>query len=437
MDFMRDVLKHEQTDESRKELVASWKVNACVTLASVGEPQALWLQLRHRPDPRPCASLIRRMGASGINPSVLIERLTMQISIRWNARLFCWALPKRPSRRFQPHARKVVADYAVRLYDEDPHAAVCSAAELLLRRWGMAPKPYADGDAKTAARTGHRDSPGRLIGPNGHVFAVLFAPLEFRMGSPEYETGRSADETLHFRRINRTLAVATKELTNEQFRKFSPASYPGLRDDHESGYPATDLSWYDAVGYCNWLSKEAGIDADQWCYPATIAPGMRISAAAVDRHGFRLPTEAEWEYFCRAGTETSRPLGVSEDSLSGFGWTWLNSGDRTHPTGLLLPNEFGLFDVLGNVWEWCHNGPLTDTYERTPYPAATREHPASDSLADESITSLYSWRSLRGGAFDYTPTTARSAHRDVFRVEKRGVYLGTRVVRTLPTARHP
>jgi eukaryotic-like serine/threonine-protein kinase len=437
LDFMRGVLKHEQADESRQELVASWKVNACVALASVGEPQALWLQLQHRPDPRVRASLIRRMGASGINPSILIERLTTPDLDPAERQGLLLGFADTSVTALPAHARKVVADYALRLYEEDPHAAVCSAAELLLRRWGAPPKPYADGDAKTAARTGHRDSPGLLIGPNGHVFAVLFAPLEFRMGSPEYERGRSADETLHFRRINRTLAVATKELTIEQFRKFSPTFYPGLRDDQEPGHPANDLSWYDAVGYCNWLSKEAGIDADQWCYPATIAPGMRISAAAVDRHGFRLPTEAEWEYFCRAGTETTRPLGVSEDSLSGFGWTWLNSGDRTHPTGLLLPNEFGLFDVLGNVWELCHNGPLTDTYVRPPYPAATREHPASDSLADETIKSAYTWRSLRGGAFDYTPTTARSAHRDVFPVEKRGIYLGMRVVRTLPTTGHP
>ncbi len=122
--------------------------------------------------------------------------------------------------------------------------------------------------------------------------------------------------------------------------------------------------------------------------------------------------------------------------LSGFAWTWLNSGDRTHPTGRLLPNEFGLFDILGNVWEWCHDGPLTDTFERTPYPAATLDHPAADSLGGEVIKNR-AWGSLRGGAFDYTPTTARSAHRDLSRVESRAVYIGMRVVRTLPPASQP
>ena len=434
---MRAVLKEEHDDESRKELIAIWKVNACVALASVGEPQALWPHLCHRPDPRVRALLIRRIGASGLNPSVLAERLHEPDLDPVERQALLLGFAETAVTTCPAHTRNVVADCAQRLYKEDPHAAVCSAAELLLRRWGRPAIPAPDGNDRTAVRTGRRDSPGQQIGPNGHVFAVFSAPLEFRMGSTEYERGRSTDETLHFRRINRTLAVATKELTIEQFRKFAPASSSGFHDDRERGYPATDLSWYDAVSYCNWLSKEAKIDPDQWCYPVTILPGMRISAAAVDRCGYRLPTEAEWEYLCRAGTQTSRPLGVSEDSLTGFAWTWLNSGDATHPTGTVLPNEFGLFDMLGNVWEWCHDGPLTDTYERRPYPAATRDHPASDSLVDETITNLHTWRALRGGAFDYTPTTARSAHRDVMRVEKRDVYLGMRVVRTLPTASQP
>ena len=76
------------------------------------------------------------------------------------------------------------------------------------------------------------------------------------------------------------------------------------------------------------------------------------------RTGFRMPTEAEWEYFCRAGTQTARPFGESTDLLSRYAWTWLNSGNQIHPVGQLLPNEFGLFDVLGNAWEWCQDGPI-------------------------------------------------------------------------------
>ena len=84
---------------------------------------------------------------------------------------------------------------------------------------------------------------------------------------------------------------------------------------------------------------------------------MIISADAVEKEGFRLPTEAEWEYFCRAGTETAWSFGESQALLSRYAWTWLNSDNRVHPVGLLLPNELGMFDVLGNVWEWCHDGP--------------------------------------------------------------------------------
>ncbi len=436
-DQLSRVLNEEQTDLSDDERLATRKFNACVALASVGEPEALWSRLKHRPDPRVRALLIRGLGSSGLSASFLIERLTTADLDPVERQALLLSFAETDTSAIPARARAVVGDFALRLYDDDPHAAVASAAELLLKRWGRPPRPRADGDARTGARIGRRGSPGRLAGPNGHDFAVLQPPLEFRMGSPEFEKGRSSNETLHFRRIDRTIAVATKEVTLEQYRKFAPTAYPGIPDDLEPGYPANDLSWYDAAGYCNWLSKEAGISPDQWCYPSTITTGMRISASALDRHGYRLPTEAEWEYLCRAGTETSRPYGVSDESLTGFAWTWLNSGDSTHQVGLLLPNEFGIFDVLGNVWEWCHDGPLRNTYERTPYPASTRDHPASESTADETINSSYTWRVVRGGAFDYTPTTARSAHRDVIRVEGRGGFLGMRVVRTLPNANHP
>ena len=104
-------------------------------------------------------------------------------------------------------------------------------------------------------------------------------------------------------------------------------------------------------------SAQDGIDENQWCYPGEIRPGMVVSRRAVGRLGYRLPTEAEAEFIARAGTETARSFGTSEELLPRYAWTWLTSADRTRPVGSLLPNEFGLFDTLGNVWEWCHDGP--------------------------------------------------------------------------------
>ena len=179
------------------------------------------------------------------------------------------------------------------------------------------------------------------------------------MGSPKGEDGRAESEERHYRRIERSIEVATMEVTAEQLRayKSNPEYKPEGRAAREPGVVANATLWYDAAGYCNWLSLQAKIPPEQWCYPRELKPGVKIEADSLKRCGYRLPTETEWEYFCRAGTETSRFFGGSDALLSRYAWTWLNSKDRTYPPGRLLPNEFGLFDTLGNVVEWCHDGP--------------------------------------------------------------------------------
>ena len=160
---------------------------------------------------------------------------------------------------------------------------------------------------------------------------------------------------------------------------------------------------------------------------------MTLPADAFDRAGFRLPTEAEWEYFCRAGTETCRPFGDSDAFLKRFAWTWSNSGELYHPPGELLPNEFGLFDTLGGQWEWCHDGPEgTNLYPE--YPKNTPDHPAPDPFRGMP-RSADDWRVVRGGSFDSGPSMARSAHRDIFKADTSRYFTGFRIVRTIPSAR--
>jgi formylglycine-generating enzyme required for sulfatase activity len=152
----------------------------------------------------------------------------------------------------------------------------------------------------------------------------------------------------------------------------------------------------------------------------------------LEHHGYRLPTEAEFEYFCRANTQTSRPFAITEELLPKYAWTWLNSRDQLHPVGTLLPNEFGLFDVLGNAYEWCHDGqrePEGDAYTR--YPEGTIEHPAGDPDDPRATLDNSTWRFLRGGAFPYAPASARSAARYSVYVTMNDPYTGFRVVRTV------
>ena len=111
-----------------------------------------------------------------------------------------------------------------------------------------------------------------------------------------------------------------------------------------------------AAAYCNWLSEQEGLPKDQWCYlpneRGAYTPRDDDSRRCLAATGYRLPTEAEWEYACRSGTITSRYYGDSTDLLDKYAWYQANSQDHAWPCGSLLPNDLGLFDMLGNVFEW-------------------------------------------------------------------------------------
>src|SRR5207248_8404445 len=158
------------------------------------------------------------------------------------------------------------------------------------------------------------------------------------------------NEQQHKRTIGRTFAVAAKPVTLGQYREFRP-SYDGRAPTDDC--PA-NVTWYQAAEYFNWLSAREGIKDEQWCYE-TDATGRvtKLKANYLSREGYRLPTEAEWEYACRAGAVTSRYFGESEELLGHYGWFVENARDHSWPVGEKKPNDLGLFDMYGNAWCWC------------------------------------------------------------------------------------
>jgi hypothetical protein len=188
------------------------------------------------------------------------------------------------------------------------------------------------------------------------------------------------------------------------------------------------LKWFRAVEYCNWLSEQEGIPKDQWCFEPNkqgrYGAGMIVKPNFLELSGYRLPTESEWEFACRAGTNTSRYYGQTEELLKHYAWYLNNSQHQARPVGLLKPNDFGLFDMLGNSWEWCFD-------KKWNYPVNS-SHITEDIPQFDSITTWVMERVHRGGALHSRTGIVRSANRSFYLPSTIYGQLGFRVARTLP-----
>ncbi|MDG2390934.1 MAG: formylglycine-generating enzyme family protein, partial [Planctomycetaceae bacterium] len=199
-------------------------------------------------------------------------------------------------------------------------------------------------------------------------------------------------ETPHQVTLTKAFELGVYEVTQEQYEAVmgeNPSRFKGAQN------PVEKVSWDDAVEFCRKLSA----------LPAETSPG----------YVYRLPTEAEWEYACRAGTTTVYSFGDSESDLGDYAWYNKNSGNTTHPVGGRKPNAWGLYDMHGNVWEWCQ-----DRYGDLP----------SGSVTDPLGASSGSGRVYRGGSWSNFSGICRSAFRIRFTPVNRNLTSGFRVLRS-------
>src|SRR5262249_15696062 len=180
---------------------------------------------------------------------------------------------------------------------------------------------------------------------------------------------------------------------------------------------------FDAPRYCSWLSARERIREDQCCYPKAYGPGMVLPPDALERTGYRVPTEAEWEYACRSGATTTWPHGLSEARLRDYAWTLLNSGRILHAPGLKPPNDLGLFDILGNASEWWFG--LVGA-NREPNIIGSKEDRLWFTEVKEGFTV-----DTRGGSFLDVAGDIRPANRNIRRPIERLPYFGIRLARTV------
>ena len=211
----------------------------------------------------------------------------------------------------------------------------------------------------------------------------------FEMGNAH---GKDDQAPVHTVAIDDFLMDRT-EVTQEQFAALKlpdPSHFKNAKN------PVEMMTLDKAVRFCNARSKAEGLTP---CYDLE----GEVIKCNFDANGYRLPTEAEWEYACRAGSTADFSFGKDERQLADYGWFKENSGPKAHPThpvGQKKPNAWGLYDMLGNVAEWCNDAYDKDYYKNSPKSNPTGPVPTSNSKYV-----------LRGGAWDSPPEFLRSAHR--------------------------
>lgn len=461
-------LTKEQPDESLGQLdrvrLGRRRANAAITLLRQGERDAYFDALRITDDPESLSQFVARCQKWSVTPTQLIESLQRSMALRQSA---SGAVKKIESRviyglllalgsysveQIPEDSREALFVWLLDLYEKDPSAAIHSASGWLLRHWGTGGDvqkmdeqvvPYdPNGEREwfrlrlelTARSEKAINNATSTSTKHTHCLTfIVFPAAEYRLGSPEFAGGeldRQNDEVPRVVKISRPLALCDREVTWALYDLFDDGGWRnGMQE--QWGWDLSDddavfgKNWYDWVEFCRWLTRECRGDDESWqCYPDTESlekdgNGNPIYGdVMLDRGGFRMPTESEWELGSRSGQRTAYGFGSDVGLLGEYGWFQENSEKRPRPTAVKPPTVGGLFDAQGNLYEWTHDW-NSDSQEAT--------------LVDPQGASAGSSRVFRGGSWNYVAAYCRSAFRFGYVPTSRSNDLGFRLALSFPS----
>jgi formylglycine-generating enzyme required for sulfatase activity len=412
-------LENELTHCSKKGVDSARGTKAAIALMHLNCCDQVWPILQTTTDPTVRNCLINQMAKLQVDQNLLIKRLCSETNSTspGEQKAIILALGEFP---YPEH--EVLHRYLKSQHTSSPDSGIHFAIEWLYRVWGHL--EILD-SIPTSVEPIASDRQW-YVNTEGQSFAIVTGPVAVRLGSsPHEDRGRDDDENICDRIIPRSYAIATTPVTVAQYQRFDP-SYVPWSGKIRLDAPVTKVTWYQAMEYCLWLSQVESIDPAQFCYQlADSGPGKAIPVPDyLSRSGYRLPSEAEWECACRAETHTSRYFGEARHLLKKYAWYIDNTSDEVPmPVGQLKPNDWGLFDTLGNVWEWCQE---TFQQERVPSGEDAEDRSIVQTWAQDGIP-----RVLRGGSCFSESYPVRAACRDSTPPKTGYIYHGFRVARTI------
>ena len=340
-------LRQRLAGEENPELQA----RLAIFLWQLGDPAGMEQVLALAADPMPRTALIHSFGTWAVSLQALPDLLRGNHDPALQSGI-CAAVGLLDPASLSPSERGAFVEVLEYLYRETPDSGVHSAAGWALGRW------HQDLPAIKASKQAPSQR-GWFVNSHGMTMLVV-QPGTFAMGdlSPEQPAVRTVTIAHRYFLSDREVSVAL-------FRQFRadpsyPAEEPGKSKWIDRGYgedcAVGAVSWTEAVLFCNWLSHK---EKREPCYSSFSRPTMENQRGTITwtwdikANGYRLPTESEWEFACRARSQTPYSFGDDSERLVHYAYFNMNSGGRTRPRGQKLPNGWGFFDMHGNVAEWC------------------------------------------------------------------------------------